>query len=167
MSETKTKLRAWRPRKPDVRYSKAVTEAICEGLMRGETWGRICQQPGMPSYRSLYVWQKRHPEFAEAVAVARVASADLLADRALEVAQAATKETVQQDRLLVTTLMKQSQSADRKWGGGQAAAQPDPPQAPQKRVIFYVRQFERVTGPDGKTYIREIPRLPSAAEDGR
>jgi hypothetical protein len=141
-----------------VRYGVVVATNICARLAKGESWNRIANTEGMPSYSAYYNWQKRYPEFAEAVAQAREIGADYCADKALEVAAAATKDTVQQDRLFVQTLMKHAAlKAPRTWGGkGERAAKEKTP-APVK-VVFYVRHFEKVIGPDGKAFVREIPR---------
>jgi len=149
-----------RPKTPDkhgqvthVRYSIAVATRICARLAKGESWSRIANTEGMPCYSALYAWQKRHPEFAEAVAQAREIGADYCADKALEVAAAATKDTVQQDRLFVQALMKHAAlKAPKRWGGkGEAKEKPQ-----TVEVVFRVRHFERVIGPDGKAFVREI-----------
>jgi hypothetical protein len=136
-----------------VRYTPTVVRRICERLAEGESWAQICSTDGMPSYGTLYVWRRRYPDFAEAVDAAREHGADLSADKALAVAAAATKETVQQDRLHVATLMKHAAlTAPRRWGGKAAkAAKPEPVE-----VVFHVRHFEVVTGPDGRDFVREI-----------
>ncbi|HKP79730.1 MAG TPA: hypothetical protein VJU34_11465 [Phenylobacterium sp.] len=149
-----------RPKTPDelgqvtcVRYSVAVARKICARLAKGESWSRIANTEGMPSYSALYAWQKRRPEFAEAVAQAREIGADYCADKALEVAAAATKDTVQQDRLFVQTLMKHAAlKAPKRWGGkGEAKEKPQ-----TVEVVFRVRHFEKAIGPDGKAFVREI-----------
>jgi hypothetical protein len=138
-----------------IRYGVAVATEICERLAKGESWSRIANTEGMPCYSALYAWQKRHPEFAEAVALAREMGADYCADRALEVAAASTKETVQQDRLFVQTLLKHAAlKAPRRWGGKGEAKEKDKPQ--KVEVVFRVRHFEKAIGPDGKAFVREI-----------
>ena len=153
--------KACAPRKPAVRYSKEKAEAICARLTQGETWSRIVRDPDMPSYPVFYAWQHKHPEFAEAVAAARAGSAAYLEDLALDAAEAATRETVQEKRLLVNTLTARARSAERKWTGRKPLGGEEAPIVVEK-VVFYVRQFERVVGEDGRTYIREIPVAPDA-----
>jgi hypothetical protein len=134
---------------PNVRYSQGLTARICARLAQGAMWHRLCKEPGMPAYSTFYTWQKQYPAFAEAVAAAQAAAADYCADRALEVAEEATKETATQDRLLVNTLLKR---ADRVGGRKtRAADKPEPVE-----IVFRVRHFERVVGPDGKAFVREI-----------
>ncbi|TAJ70682.1 MAG: hypothetical protein EPO51_16460 [Phenylobacterium sp.] len=155
--------RAPRTKTPDkhgrvtyIRYCPAVVRRVCERLAMGESVFQLGNAEDMPATSTIYAWQRRHPEFAEAVAQAREAGADYLAGRALEVAAASTKETVQQDRLHVQTLMKHAAlKAPRTWGGkadrGAKEARPA-----QMEVIFRVRHFEKVIGPDGKAFVREI-----------
>jgi hypothetical protein len=138
-----------------VRYSQAVARKICERLARGEPWYSICNTDDLPCYASLYTWSDRYPEFAEAVARARQQGADYCADKALTVAEASTKETVQQDRLLVNTLMRRAAViAPKAWGGKAATAAKEKPEPVE--VVFRVRHFEKVIGPDGKAFVREI-----------
>jgi len=136
-----------------VRYTPTVVRRICERLASGDSWPQICSTEGMPSYSTLYVWRRKYPEFSEAVDAAREHGADLCADRALAVAAAATKDTVQQDRLHVGVLMKRAAlTAPRRWGGkAEPAAKREPVE-----VVFRVRHFEKVIGPDGKAFVREI-----------
>lgn len=138
-----------------VRYGIAVARQICARLAKGESWSRIANTQGMPCYSALYAWQKRHPEFAEAVAQAREIGADYCADKALEVAAASTKDTVQQDRLFVQTLMKHAAlKAPKRWGGKGEPKEKDKPQ--KVEVVFRVRHFEKAIGPDGRAFVREI-----------
>lgn len=153
-----------RPKTPDrkgrvthVRYSAAVANLICARLAQGEAWINICNTGDMPCYASLYTWQERYPEFAEAVARARQQGADFCADEALKVAQRATKETVQQDRLLVSTLMRRAALMAPKAWGGKSGKDGKDKEAPQPvEVVFRVRRFEKVIGPDGKAFVREL-----------
>lgn len=109
----------------------------------------------MPCYSSLYVWRARHPDFAEALEIAREMAADRKADTALEVAQGAEKG-VQGDRLRVTTLMQQAAlDAPERWGGKAPGREREAPEPVE--IIFSVRHFERVVGPDGRAFVRELP----------
>jgi hypothetical protein len=87
-----------------VHYTPAVAEEICERISGGEIWYRICNTGRLPSYRSLYVWTKRYPEFAEAYAQAQEIAAHARFEKALVVAEDSTAATVQADRLHVSTL---------------------------------------------------------------
>lgn len=144
-----------RAKAPEVRYSARITAEICERLAKGEPWSSVCTFEGMPSYTTLYAWQDKDPAFAAAVARARLQGADACADEALIVARGATKETAPQARLLVTTLMRRAAMiAPKAWGG---KAEKEARQTPERvEIVFRVRRFEKVMGPDGKLFVREI-----------
>lgn len=139
------------------KYSRALADKICEELAKGEPLYRICEAEGMPAYTTVYAWERKRPDFAERVALARQAGADYCADRALTVADESTKDTAQRDRLLVATLMKRAALiAPRKWGGkvGKEEAGAKAQVAPN--IVFYVRRFERVVASDGSVSVREL-----------
>jgi terminase small subunit-like protein len=135
------------------RYSQALAHRICERLANGEKWHLICNTDGLPSYTTLYTWQRKHPEFAEKLAMAREMAADLQADTALVVAEAATAASVQADRLRVSTLMKHAAlAAPHRWGAKAEAAGSAP-----RKLTIYIRHFERVVLDDGSVVVREVP----------
>lgn len=137
-------------RAPYRRYSKGLAKEIALRLAKGEAWKRIAGTEGMPSYNSLYNWRRSHPEFAQLLDEAMAMAADWHAERALEIAQAATKETVQQDRLMVATLMKHAAlRAPKQWGGKGKAPEPE------QRIAVRVRDFRPFTRPDGRVVTRE------------
>lgn len=145
-------------RRAPVRYSQELGKRICARLARGERWFEMAGEAGLPEYSSLYAWKARHPEFAEGLAKAREMAADYCADLAISVAEGMTKETVQRDRVLIDALLKRAAvTAPATWGGkGDVVSKKDKPQ--QVAVVFYARQFEKVIGPDGKAFVREIKR---------
>lgn len=91
-------------------YTPKLAEEICERIAAGEIWWRICCTGRMPSYRALYQWEKRYPEFAEALAQAREIAAHARFDKALVVAEDSTPATVQSDRLHVGTLLRHAEA---------------------------------------------------------
>jgi hypothetical protein len=136
------------------RYSQALADRICERLANGEKWHQICNADGLPSYTTLYTWQRKHPEFAERLTMAREMAADLQAATALVVAESATATTVQADRLRVSTLMKHAAlAAPHRWG-----AKAEAPDSAPRKLTIYIRHFERVTLDDGSVVVREVPR---------
>lgn len=136
----------------NARYSGAMTRKICARLAQGEVWHLMCRERGMPSYTTFYEWKKRYPDFAAAVLAAQEAAADYCADRALEVAQRSTKETVSRDRLEVDTLLQRSKSTK---ASAERAVLAEG-KAERVEIVFRVRQFEKVIGPDGRAYVREV-----------
>ena len=79
------------------RYTPKLADEICERIANGEIWFRICSTGRLPSYRALYQWIKRYPEFAEAYAQAREVAAHARFDKALVVAEDSTPATVQSE----------------------------------------------------------------------
>lgn len=140
-----------------VRYSKTVTKAICKRIARGDVWYRIANTDGLPSYDTLYTWLRKYPDFAADFALAKEMAADLRADKVLVVAEEATAETVQRDRLRVGALQWHAgKAAPKKYGSraGDVGAEDGGPQ----RLIIEVRHFEVAYREDGTAYTRQIPR---------
>jgi hypothetical protein len=143
-----------------VRYSPKIAREICERIAGGEPWSKICLDETMPSYTSLYGWCDRNPEFAEELTRARVMLADRFADRVLEVAEAATPATASAARVRIGALQWKAAKAAPHLYGRKAEDRVE-----QRKIIVEVRKFEKVIGPDGRTYLREIPKLNEAAND--
>lgn len=143
-----------------VRYTPEIAAEICERLAQGEVWSRICNTGRMPSYATLYAWRDRHPEFGEALARAREMAADYFADRVVEVAEGATSATASGDRIRVGALQWRAAKAFPPRYGRKAEDQVAP-----RKIILEVRKFEKAIGPDGKTYLREIPKLPEGGDE--
>lgn len=153
---SKAKAPAKRPSGQYVRYGPTATRLVCEDLAAGRTWEAIgATGEGRPSYSTMYKWRKTYPEFAQVTEDARVYGADACADRALSVAEGATKDTVAQAKLYVDTLMhRAAMLAPDRWGKGRGAA--PAAKAEPLEIVFSFRRFEKVIGPDGRRYVREI-----------
>lgn len=136
--------------KRNVRYSKDLMWAVCEHLASGQTFSAISQMPSMPSYTTLYAWQKTRPGFAEAVAASRAAGSEYCLDKALDVARNATKESVSRDRLEIGAWERRATRMVAHTRGEKA------PAAEPVKVVFCIRRFEKVIGEDGRAYVREI-----------
>jgi hypothetical protein len=141
----------------EIKYSKALAQEICERIGRGEIWSRISGTDGMPEYSTLYRWQRKYPEFAEAFALARTAATETRADEVLAVSMEATRETIQEDRLLVGSLKWHVSRAD-----GIEAKSNNWTLGKERRLVIRVREFERAWREDGTPYVREI----TASETG-
>jgi hypothetical protein len=136
-------------RKARVEYSKAKGLAIAKRIASGASWSRLCHEKGMPAYPTLYVWMRKHPEFAEAMAQARTMAADWKADEALEVARERGTPTLE-----VNTLMTHAaRMAPTRWGP--KAGLDEAADAP-KRLVIVIRNFVPVTLPDGQVISREL-----------
>lgn len=144
-----------RQRRRIARYTPATVRKVCEDLASGKTYQEVGRDLRRPSMATLYNWRQKHPEFAEAADAARAFGAEFCADRALEVAEQATEETVRKAKLHVDTLMQRAASlAPERWSG--RAASRSMAKAEPLEIVFSVRHFEKVIGPDGKAYVREI-----------
>jgi hypothetical protein len=90
---------------------------ICSFTVRGNSLERISRRNGMPSIDSMVEWQRRHPEFARLMDIARKARADLRAEQVVDIADAATPATERVARLRVDA-RKWDASKERpeKWG---------------------------------------------------
>lgn len=150
-----TKAYAEAPSAP-ARYSAALVEEICQRLGEGVRWSHLGGEPDMPSLTTLYNWRRDKPDFELKVTVAMAAGATRKAERALEIAEGTTKDTVVADRLRVDTLMKHAaQMSPHEWGRKAG----DTDKAREKgewRIVVRVRDFTPVTRPDGTVFTREI-----------
>lgn len=134
-------------------YTPAMVRKVCEDLAAGKTYQELTRNPRRPCMATLYNWRQKHPDFAEMTDAARAFGAEACADRALEVAEAATEETVRKAKLHVDTLMLRAGFlAPGKWSARTARTV----KAEPLEVIFRIRHFEKVIGPDGKAFVREI-----------
>lgn len=77
---------------PDILYTDALADRICEQLADGMSLRAICAQPGMPQKTQVFRWVARYEEFAKAYAAARDAQADALFDELLDVADDKTED---------------------------------------------------------------------------
>ena len=147
-----------------IRYSKKLARDICERLAQGEIWYKICNSEGLPSYTTFYTWLAKYPDLALDYAQARAMAADLRADKVLVVAEEATTESVQRDRLRVRALQWHAgKAAPKKYGT--RAGDDEAAEGATRRVIIEVRHFEVAYREDGTAYTRQI--LPDGAGDER
>lgn len=141
-----------RERRRKKTYTATMVRKVIEDLCSGKTYTDIDRNPHRPCSATIYNWRRDHPEFAEAADAARAFGAEFCADRALDVAEQATEETVRTAKLRVDTLLQRAATlAPQRWSPRGGAAKPEPVE-----VVFRFRHFENVTGPDGRTVVREI-----------
>jgi hypothetical protein len=67
-------------------YNQEIAEIILEKLADGKPMKVICKEEDMPCYMSVLRWQKRHPEFSDLVARAKIDGTHALADECIEIA---------------------------------------------------------------------------------
>src|SRR6266436_5021684 len=83
------------------KYSIEWAERFCDLIAEGRSVAVICAGPDMPSQQSVYTWLKQDEDFLERYARAREAQADKYFQEIIEIADAATPETVNVARLRV------------------------------------------------------------------
>ena len=83
------------------KYSLEWAEGFCALIAEGQSVVEICAKPDMPSQQSVYTWLKQDGDFLERYARAREAQADKYFQEIIEIADAATPETVNVARLRV------------------------------------------------------------------
>src|SRR5262245_25885063 len=76
------------------KYTIEWAEAFCNLIAEGKSVAEICARPDMPSQQSVYTWLKQDEDFLERYARAREAQADKYFQEIIEIADAATPETV-------------------------------------------------------------------------
>lgn len=147
-------------RKTPVKFTPEVAEELLERLSSGERWGDFAATERMPGYAAPYGWAKRDKEFRAAFELAKRVGADMRADHALSVAETSTKETLPVDRFHVGTL-KWHVDRDTKLYG----PMPDEPDlGAGRRLMVYVRRFERYIDENGKPQVREVTTPPRGAQ---
>jgi hypothetical protein len=105
-------------RKPDVFYTEAIADEICERLINGESLETILNRDDMPSRMAMLRWRDKYPEFAVRYTRAREDGADRICEKALaDVNAPITPEMAQVARLRFDAAKwYASKVAPRTWG---------------------------------------------------
>lgn len=154
------------------RWDETIAAEVFSRLCEGETMTKICADPEMPSSTTVWKWRQTIPQFAEAVQMARRIQAERFCDLGWDIACEVTPQTafatkVKLEQLRWTAAAMAPGRFGRfkavTWEDEAAEAAPAAAAEPHE-VVFRVRHFEKVTGPDGKAYVREVvdelpPRL--------
>ena len=132
---------------PTTSFCEVMAHEICARVAEGETLTAISDDPAMPNLWTILHWQRGSAAFAEALAMARQAQAERLADLGWAMALAATPETayltrVQLGQLRWTAAIK----SPRTHGRLKASAPPEPP-APPRVQSTLLKQFTIETHP--------------------
>ena len=83
------------------KYSLEWAERFCARIAEGQSVAEICERRDQPSQQSVYTWLREDEDFRERYARARAAQADKYFQEIIEIADAATPETVNVARLRV------------------------------------------------------------------
>lgn len=85
-------------------YNDKVSETICQRIAMGHSLRRICREdPALPDLITIIRWQSVHPEFRHQYELACEERANVLAEEALEIADAAGPENASVAKLQVDT----------------------------------------------------------------
>jgi len=85
-------------------FTPELADAICERLAKGEPLARICEDAGMPSYTTVWRWERANDEFRKASARARELGTHWLADECLKIADG--QGEAQDKRLRIDTRLR-------------------------------------------------------------
>ncbi len=80
------------------KYTKKLTQKICERLALGESMRSICDKKDMPGRRTVLRWLAKHDEFRTLHAEARELQADYHFDEILDIADDATNDFMDRKR---------------------------------------------------------------------
>jgi len=144
------------------RWDEVVAAEVFARLCEGETLTKICADPEMPSFTTVWKWRKAFPQFGEAVMLARQIQAERFCDLGWDIASEVTPETAYATHVKLAHLRwTASALAPRRFGRFKpVTAEPDgldETNAEPQEVVFRFRHFEKVIGADGKAYVREVP----------
>ncbi|HVI33813.1 hypothetical protein [Phenylobacterium sp.] len=148
------------PAAPATDYDPELARQICDRLVSGELWRDIRKTEGMPSDGDYWAWRRARPAFEAAVRDALRAAAEARFEQALEVAMSSASDTLQADKLKVSTLLHHAERMDpERFGPPSARRKEGPGDAGGHIQTLVVRHFERALTEDGASYIRAIDSI--------
>jgi hypothetical protein len=78
-------------------YSPEVADLICERLLDGASLRQICQDRNVPARSTLFVWLRRHPEFAREYTSAKRFQIQWLADEMVDIADGPANHGIERE----------------------------------------------------------------------
>lgn len=98
-------------------FSDDMRDEFLARIAAGESVNKVCKDPRMPAYSTVMKWAAEDEAFSEKYARAREDRSGVIFEEMLDIADDATAETVQQDRLRIDTRKWMlSKMAPRKYG---------------------------------------------------
>ena len=85
-------------------YSPKVVDLICERIMDDVSLRQICQDRNMPARSTLFVWLRRHPEFAREYAFFKWLQIQWMADEIVDIADDCSPENFQRAKRQIAAL---------------------------------------------------------------
>jgi len=153
-------LGGWDPERGGRRsgYCEVTAMEVFARLCEGEPITAICADPAMPSHSTVMRWRDAEPDFARRLALARQVQAERFCDLGWEIASAVTPGDAYATHVKLMQLRWTAAAmAPARFGRFKpVAAEADAAAAEPTEVVFRVRHFERVDGPDGVARVREI-----------
>ena len=80
---------------------EGILDRVCGGLIEGKSIAVVCEPDDMPHFTMVYREMARNPEFARAIAHAREAQQEAIIDSTIAMADEATPETVNVQKLRI------------------------------------------------------------------
>lgn len=101
-------------------YDDGILEKICDGLSEGMSIKAICDPDTMPHFTEVYREMKKSEDVANAIAQAREAQQEFIADEIIEMADLATPENVNVVKLQIWARQwRAAKLAPKKYGDNQ------------------------------------------------
>lgn len=131
---------------PTTTFCEVTAHEICARVAEGETLTAISDDPAMPNLWTILHWQRLSGAFAEALAMARQAQAERLADQGWAMALAATPQTAYLTRVQLGQLRWTAAIKSPRTHGKLKAS--EPPQPPPRPPEVLLKHFAVETHPE-------------------
>ena len=73
-------------------YTPEIANVICDLMGDGVSLAKICEQDGLPDYKTVLKWARDIPDFFQSYTAARQIQLDRMADEVITIADASTPE---------------------------------------------------------------------------
>ena len=139
-------------------FDEGIANEIVARISLGETLNSIGDDASMPSGRTILLWRRVHPEFGEAVRLAREMVAERLSDLGWKMALEATPETAYLTHVRLTQLRWQTRVLSPQTHG---AFKPVEAPAPREVTSILFRHFTIEENPDNPKQHRVVAWTPN------
>ena len=132
-------------------FDEGIANEIVARLSLGETLTSIGDDPAMPSGRTILLWRHLHPEFGEAVRLAREVVAERFGDLGWKLAMEATPETAYLTHVRLAQLRwTASLMSPQTHGRMKAVEPPGPPEPPRprERLTMLIKHYQIEAHPE-------------------
>jgi hypothetical protein len=124
-------------------YDRETALKICDQLALGKSLRKICDDPAMPGFRTVFQWLESNQEFAQQYARAREIQADYLAEEGMDIADS-TQDPAKARLQIDARKWFASKVAPKKYGDKitQEFSGPDGGPIPTSLEVSFVRPSE-------------------------